>query len=80
MPSKVFLNNKIEFRRYFVQSPGSDCLQVGYIALSFRGFLGLGDKHFSFLWKAIHDSEKFNSFVLNLAKDNLQADPQGDNV
>jgi sporulation protein YlmC with PRC-barrel domain len=45
--------------------------QVRYVALSFGGILGLGDKLFAFPWKSISYSPQEECFILNVDKEQL---------
>jgi len=49
--------------------------KVGYAALSFGGFLGMGEKLFAVPWNALKLDTKNKRFVLNVAKDRLKDAP-----
>jgi sporulation protein YlmC with PRC-barrel domain len=49
--------------------------QVAYAVLSFGGFLGMGDKLFAVPWKALTLDTVNQRFVLNVAKERLEAAP-----
>lgn len=48
---------------------------VAYAVLSFGGFLGMGDKLFAVPWKALTLDTVNKRFVLNVAKERLEAAP-----
>jgi sporulation protein YlmC with PRC-barrel domain len=49
--------------------------QVAYAVLSFGGFLGMGDKLFAVPWQALTLDTVNKRFVLNVAKERLEAAP-----
>src|ERR1700761_5728335 len=54
-----------------------DVLQgrVGYAALSFGGFLGIGDKLFMIPWNALVYNSKTNEFLLDIDREALEKAP-----
>lgn len=46
---------------------------VRYVALSFGGILGLGDKLFALPWKAITYNKEEEAFILNIDKSRLES-------
>lgn len=49
--------------------------KVGYAVLSFKGFLGLGEKMFAVPWSALELDTDNKRFILNVAKDRLKSAP-----
>jgi sporulation protein YlmC with PRC-barrel domain/hemerythrin-like domain-containing protein len=49
--------------------------RIGYMVLSFGGFLGLGDKLFAVPWKALHTDPERRDFILDVDKDQLKNAP-----
>jgi sporulation protein YlmC with PRC-barrel domain len=48
---------------------------VGYVVLSFGGFMGMGDKLFAVPWQALRLDEEQHRFILDVPKDRLESAP-----
>ena len=49
--------------------------RIGYLVLSFGGFLGMGEKLYAVPWKALHYNRDLHVYVLNLTQDQIERAP-----
>ena len=49
--------------------------RIGYLVLSFGGFLGMGEKLYAVPWKALHYNKDLHVYVLNLTQDQIERAP-----
>ncbi len=49
--------------------------RIGYLILSFGGFLGMGEKLYAVPWKALHYDNELHVYVLNLTKEQIERAP-----
>jgi hypothetical protein len=50
--------------------------QVGYVVMSFGGFLGLGGSYHPLPWKALTYDTRLGGYVIDLDRDRLEGAPQ----
>jgi hypothetical protein len=50
--------------------------QVGYVVMSFGGFLGLGESYHPLPWKALTYDTRLGGYVVDLDKDRLEEAPR----
>jgi PRC-barrel domain len=46
--------------------------RIGYLILSFCGFLGMGERRYAVPWKAMQHDNELNAYVLNVTHDQIR--------